>query len=202
MLLRRGADVWRENWYGTALHCTAESGEKETMLEFLDTGLDVDIRASGGRTSLHGAIVSGHIGAIQILCKRGADVEAMCDQGLTPLQYAIFCEHPTVLIKALLTYKANVEALSKDMRSLLHDAAEVDGEEILLFFLDQGLDVHAEAAHGFTPLHVAAARDRVENVRILLEYGAHVDALAHDGDTALHVAAVWGCRTDCEDTFG
>ena len=72
MLLKKGADTRKENWYGTALHCSAESGKVSSIIELLETGIDVNIR-SHGRTALYCALVRRQDEAVQELVKRGAD---------------------------------------------------------------------------------------------------------------------------------
>ena len=73
MLLERGANL---HWYGTALHCAAESGNVKELLDVLPLDFDVDVRDPHGRTALHCAIDFGHTSAMQTLIDRGADVNA------------------------------------------------------------------------------------------------------------------------------
>ena len=65
MLLQNGADASKENWYGTALHCAAHAGERETILGLIHSGVDVDIRDSDGCTPLHCATSLGQIAAME-----------------------------------------------------------------------------------------------------------------------------------------
>jgi ankyrin repeat protein len=44
MLIERGADPYKCNWYGSTLHCVAEAGHREMMEYLLGLGLDVDLR--------------------------------------------------------------------------------------------------------------------------------------------------------------
>ena len=194
MLLQKGADVLRENWYGTALHCAADSGETETILELLHSGVDVDIRDSGGRTPLHCATSVGHIAAMETLLSKGANVETRCEQGTSLLHHAFEDEQPIAVIETLLAHGANIEAQSGPMVTLLHVAAEMDNEENLLFLIHKGADIQAKTAEGFTPLHYAAGSDHARNIQILLKYGAHINERSHDGATALHFAAFWGAE--------
>ena len=109
LLLQNGADVSRENWYGTALHCAAHSGEIQTILEFLHKGVDVDIRNSRGHTPLHCATSEGHIAAMETLLSKGANVEARDDYDSSPLHYASESEQ---VIETLLAHGAKIEAQS------------------------------------------------------------------------------------------
>ena len=185
MLIQNGADVSRENWYGTALHCAAHAGEKETILELLHSGVDVDINDSEGCTPLHCATSLGHIAAMETLLSRGAKVGTL-------LHVAFEGEQPIAVIETLLAHGANLEAWSGPMVTLLHVAAKVDNEENLLFLIHKGADIQAETAKGYTPLHYAAGSDNARNIQILLKYGAHINQRSHDGATALHLGASWG----------
>ena len=194
MLLQNGADVSRENWYGTALHCAAHAGEKETMLELLRSGVDVDIRNSEGCTPLHCATSLGHIAAMETLLSRGANVEARTSRDGTLLHVAFESEQPVAVIETLLTHGANLEARSGPMVTLLHSAAKVDNEENLLLLIHKGADIQARTAEGHTPLHYAAGSYNARNIQILLKYGAHVSEKSYNGATALHFAAFHGAE--------
>ena len=75
MLIAKGADVRKENGYGTALHCSAESGQVSSIIELLGTGMDVNIRDRQGRTPLACATESRHVEAMLELVKRGASLD-------------------------------------------------------------------------------------------------------------------------------
>ena len=194
MLLQNGADASKENWYGTALHCAAHAGERETILELIHSGVDVDIRDSDGCTPLHCATSLGHIAAMGILLSRGANVEARASQDGTLLHVAFESEQPIAVIETLLAHRANLEARSGHMVTLLHVAAKMDNEENLLFLIHKGADIQARTEEGFTPLHYAAGSDNARNIQILLKYGAHINERSHVGSTALHFAAFRGAE--------
>lgn len=194
MLLQNGADVSRENWYGTALHCAAHAGEQDTILELLRSGVDVDIRDSDGCTPLHRATSVGHIPTMKTLLSKGANVEARSAGGVCLLHFAIENEQPITVIETLLAHGANLEARSGPMVTLLHAAATMDNEENLLFLIHKGADIQAKTAEGYTPLHYAAGSCNVRNVQILLKYGVHVNERSYDGATALHFAASHGAE--------
>lgn len=189
MLLGRQADRIKENWYGTALHCAAESGKIATILLLLETGLDVDIRDRRGRTSLHCATVSGHPSVMQALLDRGANIDAVCHKDYTPLRYAVVWEQPIDIVRVLLANSANIEIRSSHNVTPLHDAAVMNTEDTALLLLEHGANVHADDIHCGTPLHFAAERNHASIVQHLLNYGANIDAETQNGVTALYLAA-------------
>ena len=110
ILLSRGADVTLENWYGTALHCAAESGKVKALLDVLPMDFDVDVRDPHGRTALHCATDSGHIAAMQALIDRGADVNATTPEyNSTPLRSTLEWGIRPDVISLLLANGANTD---------------------------------------------------------------------------------------------
>ena len=197
MLLDRGADKLKENWYGSAIHCAAEAGQVGALTELLQRGLEVDIRDRRGRTALHCATIEGHVPAMRTLLTRGADVNAKCslrEQIYTPLRYAVVCEQPPEVVKTLLMSGANTESRSRDRLTPLHDAAAMCLEDIMSLLLDFGADIHARSTHGHTALHTAAVRNHVAIIHILLEHGADRNARTVEGFTPLYLAAERGAE--------
>ena len=195
MLLNRNADLTRENWYGTALHCAAEAGKLVSISELLDVGLDIDIRDESGRTPLHCATISGQPLAMQLLLDRGAEVDAVCNQKYTPLRYAVVWEFPVKIVRLLLVNGANMEIRSRSGFTVLHHAAVMNLGKVLIALLDYKADVNAKHTYGGTALHFAAERNHVHVVEALLNYGAQLDAQTYDGVTALYSAAEHGAYT-------
>ena len=191
MLLDRNADLTKENWYGTALHCAAEAGKAESISELLSCGLDVDTRDASGRTPLHCASISGHSHAMRLLLDHGAVVDAI-NNHYTPLLYAVVWEHPPKVVQVLLAKDANTEIRSMSGSTVLHHAAAMDLDEILVLLLNHGADINARQEHGRTALHFAAEKNYGSIIVILLEHGADVNARTNDGVTALYSAAEHG----------
>ena len=198
-LLNRNADVTLENWYGTALHCTAEAGKAACIPQLIEAGLSVDCRDQYGRTSLHCATISGQIETMRVLLERGADVNAQCDgdgcdSGCTPLRYAVLCEYSLDGVKLLLEKGAKPDASIAPTVTPIHDAAALNLQDALELLLSHGLDANVKAANGSTPLHFAACHDHTEVVSILLAHGADINAQSNDGVTPIYVAAECACH--------
>ncbi|KAL9637688.1 MAG: hypothetical protein Q9164_002040 [Protoblastenia rupestris] len=192
MLFSKNADLTKENWYGTALHCAAESGTLVGISELLSTGLDVDIRDATGRTPLICATASRHLLAMQLLLQRGAQVDAISNQHYTSLRYAVMWEHPSEVVLTLLENGANKEIRSGSGLTVLHHAAIMNLEEVLRLLLDHGAEIDATQQRGANALHFAVEKNHFSIVQILLRRGANVDAQTQDGTTPLHKAAEHG----------
>lgn len=200
MLLDKSVDLTRQNWYGTAIHCAAESGQSASISNLVNAGLDVDIRDSSGRSALHCATISGHPRAMQLLLDLGAQVDALTNQGYTSLRYAVVFELPLEIIQLLISNKADTEIMSKSGYTVTHHAAEMDLEEILILLLESGANVNVRRhlrgvkrdLWGVTPVHLAAEQDRVSIVKTLVANGANVNLATQDGVTPLYSAAEQG----------
>ena len=192
MLVNKGADLSKENWYGTALHCAAEAGEVTTILEILATGFDVNTRDSRGRSSLHCATTSGHQLAMKTLLVQRADINMVCHKNYTALRYAIVWEQAPEIVQILLEHSADTTIQSNHNATPLHDAAVTNSEETLMLLLKHKADVHSREAHGGTPLHFAAERGHVTILQLLLRSGADINARTDNGINALDLAAANG----------
>ena len=198
LLLSRDAGFTLQNWYGTALHCTAEAGKAACIPQLIAAGLSVDFRDQYGRTSFHCATISGQMETMEVLLEFGADVNAQCtsdgcDSGCTPLRYAVLCEYSLEVVKLLLEKGAKLNPSTTPMVTPLHDAAALNLQDALELLLGHGLDANAKAPDGSTPLHFAACNDHTEVVSILLAGSADIDAQNNDGATPIYVAAECGC---------
>ncbi|KAL8828698.1 MAG: hypothetical protein Q9191_002441 [Dirinaria sp. TL-2023a] len=188
MLMERGADPLKENWYGISLHCAAEAGHVPAIEELLCNGVPVDIKDAHGRTALHCATSTGHIGAVNALLSQAADVNATFSDR-TPLLLAICLEQRIELIKTLLEYHADIEFETEHGDRAVHEAATMGAEQTLLLLLKHGAKVDMKDASGFTALHWAAAKDHASIVRLLIEHGATIDAKSNEAATPLLCAA-------------
>lgn len=202
LLLSRKADLTKENWYGTALHAAAEAGQVSAILELVKAGVDVDIRGREGRTPLHCATISGHRSTMQTLLDLGADINLVCYNSYTALQYAILWELSMEIIKVLLENGANTEVRNSDGVTALHHAAAIDSQETTLLLLRHGANVDAEAAQFGTPLHLAAAKNHPAIIWHLLEFGAKIDARTEKGVSPLDLAAKHGSEKSVQILLG
>ena len=198
ILLSRNAGLTLQNWYGTALHCTAEAGKAACIPQLIAAGLNVDFRDRYGRTSFHCATISGQMETMKVLLELGADVNAQCnsdgcDRGCTPLRYAVLCEYSLEVVKLLLEKGAKLNPSVVPMVTPVHDAAALNLQDALELLLGHGLDANAKAADGSTPLHFAAYNDHTKVVSVLLAHGADINAQSNNGATPVYVAAECEC---------
>lgn len=93
----------------------ARAGES-LLLEFVDAGVPADHADAQGNTLLMLAAYHGHVGLVQGLAQRGADVNRLNERGQSPLAGAVFKGEPAV-IGALLNAGADVDAGTPSARA-------------------------------------------------------------------------------------
>jgi ankyrin repeat protein len=138
--------------------------------------------------SLMNASAGGHVGVLEELLDKGADINAKGRYGITALMLSSERGHVGV-VQLLLAKGADVSA--KDdlgVTALMHasDKGHVDAAELLL---DKGADVNAKDKDGGTALMQASFAGHVDVVNLLLANGADINAKDKDGKTALMAAS-------------
>jgi ankyrin repeat protein len=230
VLLASNADVNAGNNFGTTpVHMAALSGYKNVGELLLAHGAEVtvyDAAAIGdaekveallianpglvsskdykfGRTPLHWAALYGNSDVAELLLAKGANVNAVDQDRMTPLHlvakndYKENAKSMLATAKLLLASNADVNAVDFPFGDTpLHKAAGGKGncEEMVKLLLANKSDVNAMNGSGWTPLHVAASEDRTGVADLLLAHGADINAKTYSGETPLHWAADNGCE--------
>jgi serine/threonine-protein phosphatase 6 regulatory ankyrin repeat subunit B len=146
-----GAKVNVKNSRGNSpLHIAAAWGKAEIVDALLTAGAEVNIWDFHHRTPLLHAVTGEDADAkVSMLLARRAKVNMADDQGITPLMKAAY-RGKVVMVQALLTHGAEVNAKAKDGKTAL-----------------------AWAANSY---EAQKRKDNAEVARLLLEAGAEVDA--------------------------
>ncbi|KDQ20888.1 hypothetical protein BOTBODRAFT_321533 [Botryobasidium botryosum FD-172 SS1] len=232
-LLRSGADPRATDHAGaTPLHwaakATCAAAQREETIWLLTTGnADIDARDGLGDTALHWAVRTGSAVGVQTLVRAGANVRLQNDDEEYALHRVSEIEHPKpggeivvttdeetdkeaavcLIVGALCSGGADVDARQLKSRTALHEAAERRAVFAVGALLNAGADVHARASDGCTPLHyavrgigwynppsempdkaIASQRASRQICQMLVEAGANPDALDGTGRTPLSYA--------------
>ncbi|XP_043375001.1 ankyrin-3 isoform X41 [Dermochelys coriacea] len=198
----------------------ARAGNLEKALDYLKTGVDINICNQNGLNALHLASKEGHVEVVSELIKRGANVDAATKKGNTALHIASLAGQ-TEVVKVLVTNKANVNAQSQNGFTPLYMAAQENHLEVVKFLLDNGASQSLATEDGFTPLavalqqghdqvvslllendtkgkvrlpalHIAARKDDTKAAALLLQNDHNADVESKSGFTPLHIAAHYG----------
>ena len=188
LLLNRGADPKKSNWYGSALHCAAEAGRCESIRLLLDSGMNIDLINDFGRTPLHCATDKRHVPTIELLLDMGADPNVQAYRGISLIHDAAQIGDERLMRRLLRDERVNITATTINGETALHRAAAGDHADIVRMLLGAGLEINAKKIRGFTALHLATRRGHRGVVWLLVEAGANVNAKSDDGYTAMYFA--------------
>lgn len=181
---------------GKALVNAARSGEPDEVERLLDQGAPISGRQRDHLTPLHAAAQRGRRDVAELLIARGADVNAVSDDGgHTPLHKAAIVGH-TQVAELLIANGAAVDARNSGWLdsgcTALHMAAESGSKGMVELLLARGANIHATTDDGSTPLHCAASdRDLAER---LMAHGADPRARDSSGKQPWQIAQHGGYR--------
>ncbi|KAJ9605741.1 hypothetical protein H2200_009590 [Cladophialophora chaetospira] len=158
LLINGGADMYREDEYGSAVHRAARWGNVAALRLLLEAGrgrLDINKPTSfEGDTALHAAINGSSIWS-------------------THHSFPMPKGREEVIRLLLDTERIDVNARRQDMNTPLHIAASYGDDTVLDLLLGTGrADINATNNNEETPLYFAAAYNKENAVRKLLRVGA------------------------------
>lgn len=206
-LISKGTEINGRDVDGcTPLYYIAKEGKNKSHLDMigflLDQGADVRAQCKDGASAL---LYARKIDIVKLLVSRGADMNAISRNGVTPLEVQLM-EGDMDLLPAddgipefLIQAGADVRIATADGFTPLHFARN---REIAQIMIQRGADIHARTKHDrirfkyvaaeSTPLHTAVIHGRADVATLLLSEGASVNAKNANGETPLHIAAEKG----------
>jgi ankyrin repeat protein len=144
---------------------------------------DLEKKDRHGSTPLMHAAAFGSVESIEILLKKGADVNAKNAFNATAL---LRCAGDARKARMLIERGADVKIAAQTGRTPLIVAARQPGNAaIVALMISKGADVQAKDRNGVTALHQATNAGDLESMRLLIENGADVNALDSLGDSPL-----------------
>ncbi|XP_063923686.1 uncharacterized protein LOC135137861 [Zophobas morio] len=193
LLLDKGINVNAQNKHGiTALHIACLEGVYESVETLLDSGVSLDLTDESNQNALHYASASNKFNPniIQLLLKKGMDVNARKKKGTTALQIACL-EGILENANLLLDSGACIHITDDDNNNAFHyaSASKKVNRDIIKLLFKKGIDVNAPNKSGVTALHIACQGGIYENVEMLLECEASVNISEKRKRNALHYAS-------------
>ena len=198
VLLRHNVDVNSKNEAGvTALHTACERGIIAMVKELiLIKGIKINQKDDQKNTPLHTACESGEKDIAFALIEAGADVMEENSDEMTPLHVAVV-ERKLEIVKMLLDTRAGdkeelLQAVEKDGNSAFLLAVKSGNEEMVKFFLDNGVKVTDQSGNGANALHLASSLNKVKIMELIYDTEGGEDLLDEEDwndRTPLHYAA-------------
>jgi ankyrin repeat protein/truncated hemoglobin YjbI len=146
------------------------SNELHRVTVLLDYGASLDDRGRYGLCALHYAVRGGKLPLIKLLLERGARVDELDKDGLTPLVHLSKTRSkadPIPVMELLAASGANLDARDESQGTLLMYFARQGKVEPVKWLLTHGADRNARNSRGKTAVQIGRAHARV--VRLLTE---------------------------------
>ena len=189
------ADIHSYLKYGiTILHIAAISGNSDMISYLISKGADVNQipHEGAGGSALSWASSVGHIEAMTILLKHGADVNKRDVNDWSPIHSAA-ADGQLDAMKILLENGAHADQVNRTGYRPIHLATETGQTEAIKMLLDVGnVDIESKTIDGDSALTLAAKHMRWDLVKNLTLWGADANYGGRYGSTALHWAASRG----------
>lgn len=208
-LVEHGADVNAMcDKYTTALLAAVQSSNFEIMEYLLEKGADATARCTGeehamGATPLILSTFTMSAKSAKHLIEKGADVNAVDDEGMTALVCAAWCPDSD-MVKMLLEHgSSDVNHHSWKRGTALQAAAAKGSEDCCELLLEHGANVNGPPESTVAPpIWLAAKEGDLECFQILMEKGADLHFREHDKEVgSLLAAAIIGGDKEIVDTL-
>ena len=191
-LVAAGAGVRVTNDEGTAcLAIAASRGHTETVRYLVDLPeVEVDHADDEGRTALHWALYTKHADVVPVLIDAGADIEARCNDGYSPLLYATEAEE-LGLFKLLVRSGAGVCVAGNEGVTCLA-IASIGGQTEFVSFILSLPEVDVNDAAGRKALRAAVRQKFPDVVQAFIDAGADVNGATYPACSLLIEACSHG----------
>uniref|UniRef100_A0AAQ4QIG6 Ankyrin 1, erythrocytic b n=1 Tax=Gasterosteus aculeatus aculeatus TaxID=481459 RepID=A0AAQ4QIG6_GASAC len=170
--------VFTHYWF-TPLHIAAHYENMSVAQLLLNRGSQCKLHPQASRR--------GNVMMVRLLLDRGAQIDAVTKDELTPLHCAARNGHARI-IEILLEHGAPIQAKTKNGLSPIHMSAQGDHMDCVRQLLQYNAEIDDITLDHLTPLHVAAHCGHHRMAKVLLDKGAKANARALNGFTPLHIA--------------
>ncbi|GIY32354.1 hypothetical protein CEXT_691581 [Caerostris extrusa] len=207
LLLKHSDKVDQKSSGKTALQVACHQGHLEIVRLILGAGGSLEVPDDDGDTALHYSAFGNQPVVMDLLLKKGSDINAVNKARCSPLHVAVNKQHFDC-VKVLLKHRCNVNVQDsydftlKNKRgfNVLHHAALkgnnfaterlisksrqiVDGKKMM-----GHCEIDVRNNRKQTPLLLAISQCHCALVELLVSLGADINVEDEDGDTGLHIA--------------
>jgi ankyrin repeat protein len=192
---------------GSPLHGPIDAGHEGTAEMLLARGADTELRDSMGQRPIHKAMVFKRAKALQAVISRGVDLNAVTNNGHTPLELAmpsgqnsshgkgsahdLETGHSTTCLDLILN-AVTTDDINRGC--MLFEAVKAGRPDLIDLLISKGADPSktVDVYNQRTPLHWACEQDFIQIVKILIDDGSNFLARDSRGFLPLHYAVSSG----------
>ena len=165
--------------------------DAEKMEQLIQNGLNINERDENGQTPLVYVLQNNpDLAVAQVLIDAGADINAPCLNGITPLLVAVSIANNLDEDYRKVVEQTHIEETEDRKATFEHISAQQmqHALEMLQMLIKDGADLNQETPQG-TPLMVAATNNKNSQlIDVLLQSGARLNQTDQKGRTALFYA--------------
>ncbi|NSW44387.1 MAG: ankyrin repeat domain-containing protein [Bacteroidales bacterium] len=140
------------------------------------------------------AAYNGNADSIVYWLNQGANANAISNDGISALNYAIQ-SNQLLAVKALVLNGADVNYSSFFCLPPLFMAIAYDNYDMVLYLIENGSDVNKTIRNKVSPLHYAVRFANKDIIELLVKKGAKLNSLDEDGNSCMMGAVYYG-RSD------
>ena len=179
----------------TPLVVAAFKGLKD-VVEILLTArnININVRQHDGATPLFTATQGNCHEIVELLVRRGANVNLGLLDDTTPLSLAAFKGNIEVVKQLLRASDIRVNQRTKEDTSALFYASQQGHIGVVELLLNKGADPEVADQNGVAPLHIACLLGRIDVIRALLNAGADMENTLDKEYTPYRLARIGGHR--------
>lgn len=164
-----GSDYYHRSHNGSkSIHGFAKHGEEEYLRGALDAGVSVNESNPKRYTPLHHAARNNHKEIVELLIRRGADINALDWQANT----AIHVSKDENIVLSLLQAGGDIDLKSVPGHTPLMLRASQGDLNVCRLLIDAGAKINEQSSDGNTPLLHACLYEKNDAVSLLLDAGA------------------------------
>uniref|UniRef100_A0A7E4VTV5 ANK_REP_REGION domain-containing protein n=1 Tax=Panagrellus redivivus TaxID=6233 RepID=A0A7E4VTV5_PANRE len=180
-LLSRGATLsTTQSWQGkSAIMCSIESGSWDLCVNVLNSAqidLNNDRTDEEGWTPLMVAARHGHVGLVDLLINRGADMNIRDNKGLTAIMHTIICRHASTAA-LLIDNGCDLTVKDENGNGLIHLLAQYTNKCLTDRLLESGLSLEDKNNEDLRAVEVAIRHGNHLAVEVFLRRGARLRTL-------------------------
>ncbi|XP_052695974.1 uncharacterized protein LOC128174462 [Crassostrea angulata] len=160
----------------------------QTVQMLIDNAADVNLCAGDGVSSLFLACQNGHTSMVEILLRKGADINSStAEDEVSPLYIACENEHLST-VQSLVDHGADLNLCTSSGANPLFIACQKGYNNDVQILLSKGAAVNMCKYNGASPLYIACQNDHISTVKLLLDNEADVNLCRKDKTTPLFIS--------------